>query len=46
MRILFLARHYGYLRNYESAILELARHGHEVHLAADREEMLGGREMV
>ncbi|MEW5984284.1 MAG: hypothetical protein AB1806_18180 [Acidobacteriota bacterium] len=46
MKILFLARHYGYLRNYEEAILELARRGHDVHLAADREETLGGREMV
>jgi hypothetical protein len=46
MRILFLARHYGYLRNYEAAILDLAARGHHVHLAADREEMLGGREMV
>ncbi len=46
MKILFLARHFGYLRNYESAILQLASDGHQVHLAADREEMLGGREMV
>jgi hypothetical protein len=46
MRILFLARHYGYLRNYEGAIHALAERGHHVHLAADREEMLGGREMV
>jgi hypothetical protein len=46
MRILFLARHFGYLRNYESAIRALADAGHDVHLAADREEMLGGREMV
>lgn len=46
MKLLFLARHFGYLRNYESAILELARRGHTVHLAADREEALGGRQMV
>jgi hypothetical protein len=46
MRVLFLARHFGYLRNYESVVLGLAAAGHQVHLAADREEMLGGREMV
>ena len=46
MKILFLTRHYGYLRNYESTILEFSARGHEVHIAADREEMLGGREMV
>jgi hypothetical protein len=46
MKILFLARHFGYLRNYESVVLQLAADGHQVHLAADREEMLGGREMV
>jgi hypothetical protein len=46
MRILFLARHFSYLRNFESAIRELAARGHSVHLAADREESLGGRAMV
>ena len=38
MRVLFFARHYAYLRLFESAIAELARRGHEVHLSADREE--------
>ncbi|MCX6551856.1 MAG: hypothetical protein NTY02_12815 [Acidobacteria bacterium] len=46
MKILFLVRHFGYLRNYESVIADLAGHGHQVHLAADREEALGGRDMV
>ena len=46
MKILFLARHYGYLRNYESVITHLIVRGHDVHVAADRDEMLGGREMV
>jgi hypothetical protein len=46
MRILFIARHFTYFRNYESVIAELARRGHQLHLAAEREEDLGGREMV
>ena len=46
MKILFLTRHYGYLRNYESTISRFVALGHTVHIAADREEMLGGREMV
>ena len=46
MKILFVARHFTYFRNYETAIAELARRGHQVHLAAEREEDLGGREMV
>lgn len=46
MKILFLARHFGYLRNYESTVRSLAAAGHEIHLAADREESLGAREMV
>jgi hypothetical protein len=46
MTILFLARHFSYLRNFDSAIRELARRGHTIHLSADREESLGGRAMV
>ena len=46
MRILFIARHFTYFRNYETAIADLTRRGHELHLAAEREEDLGGREMV
>jgi hypothetical protein len=46
MRILFIARHYSYLRLFESAVDALAARGHEVVLAADREETLGGRQMV
>ena len=43
MKILFLARHFSYLRLFESAIAELAERGHTLHLSADREESLGGR---
>jgi hypothetical protein len=46
VKILFIARHYSYLRLFESAIAELAARGHEIVLAADREEALGGRQMV
>jgi hypothetical protein len=46
VRVLFLARHFTYFRNYESVIAALAGRGHELHLAAEREEDLGGREMV
>ena len=46
MKILFLARHFSYLRNFESAIEELARRGHAVHLSADREESMGGAGLV
>ena len=46
MRVLFIARHFTYFRNFESVIAGLAERGHAVHLAADREEALGGRELV
>ncbi|MGH9254034.1 MAG: hypothetical protein ACRD3C_05640 [Vicinamibacterales bacterium] len=46
MKILFVARHFTYFRNYESAIAALAARGHQIHLAAERDEYLGGRAMV
>jgi hypothetical protein len=46
MKILFLVRHYTYLRNFDSAVLELARRGHDVHVSADRWELLGGEALV
>ena len=46
MKVLFIARHFTYFRNFESVIAALAERGHHVHLAADREETLGGRELV
>jgi hypothetical protein len=46
MKVLFIARHYSYLRLFESAVVELAARGHDLVLAADREEALGGRQMV
>ena len=46
MRVLFIARHFTYFRSFESVIEELARRGHSVHLAADREEAQGGQHLV
>jgi hypothetical protein len=46
MKILFLTRHFGYARPYESTVHDLVAHGHTVHIAADREEAHGAREMV
>ena len=46
MKVLFLARHFSYLRNFDSAIRELALRGHTIHLSADLEESMGGRAMV
>jgi hypothetical protein len=46
VKIVFIARHYSYLRLFESAIVGLAERGHDIVLAADREEAMGGRQMV
>lgn len=46
MKVLFIARHFTYFRNFDSVIAALAERGCTVHLAADREEALGGRELV
>ena len=46
MKLLFFTRHWSTLRNFESSIEELASRGHQVHLVADIEEALGGRQMI
>lgn len=46
MTYLFFARHFTYLRNFESVICALAERGHRVHIAAERDEAFGGREMI
>ena len=46
MKLLFFARHWSYLRNFESAVEELAARGHHVHMATDVEEALGGQQMM
>ena len=42
MKLLFVARHFTYFRNFESVIRELAAHGHSLHLAAERDDAIGG----
>ena len=46
MKLVFIARHFSYFRLFESAIAGLAERGHDILLAADREEALGGRQLV
>jgi hypothetical protein len=46
MRILFLARHYTYFRNFEGVLRQLAERGHVVHLAVERGDTMGGVAMV
>jgi len=46
MKILFLARHFTYFRNFESVLRELASRGHQLHLAVEQDETLGGTKMV
>ena len=46
MKILFLAAHFAYYRNFESVIGALAARGHLIHLAADERESLGGQALV
>ena len=46
MKYLFFARHFTYLRNFESVLRDLAERGHRVHIAAERDEEFGGRGMI
>jgi len=47
LKILFAALHYGYFRNLESVVEELARRGHDIHLTAERQDSaLVGRSIV
>ena len=46
MKILFAALHLAHFRNFESAIVELAGRGHQVHLTGDEPEALGGQELA
>lgn len=46
MKVLFSAVHFGYYRNFESVVAALAERGHQVHLAADEPESVGGRSLV
>jgi len=46
MKILFLARHFTYFRNFESVLRELASRGHQLHLVVEQDEALGGTKLV
>jgi hypothetical protein len=46
MKLLFVARHPTYFRNYDSVLRELARRGHRIHLAVEKEDKFGGRRAV
>lgn len=46
MTYLFFARHFTYLRNFESVLCALAERGHRIHVAVERQEVFGGREMI
>ncbi|MGE0391965.1 MAG: hypothetical protein AB7I25_01715 [Vicinamibacterales bacterium] len=46
MKILFFARHYTYLRNFESVLAGLARNGHQIHVAAEQEDTFGGSQII
>ena len=41
MRLLFVARHFTYFRNFESVLRLLASRGHTIHLAVERDDTLG-----
>jgi hypothetical protein len=41
VRILFIGRRFLYFRNYESVIRALAKRGHEIHLAVERDDTEG-----
>ena len=42
MKILLSVSHLGFLRNIEAGLRELAGRGHQIHIAADRRDSLGG----
>jgi hypothetical protein len=46
MKVLFITWHFGCLRNYERAIVQLAGRGHRVHLVALSPDALGGEALV
>jgi hypothetical protein len=46
VKILFFARHYTYLRNFESVLTGLLENGHHIHVAVDIAESFGGTSIV
>jgi hypothetical protein len=46
VRIVFVARHLTYFRNFESVLRLLASRGHAIHLAVERDDTLGASALV
>ena len=46
MKILFIARHCAYLRNFDGPLRELARRGHDIRLAVERDDTIGSQRLV
>jgi hypothetical protein len=46
MKLLFVARHFTYFRNFDSVIRLLASRGHTIHLAVERDDTLGATALV
>jgi hypothetical protein len=46
LKIFFASLHLAQYRNFDSVVRELARRGHQVHLAGEEPETLGGQELV
>jgi hypothetical protein len=46
VRILFSVNNFGFLRNFEPALRELAARGHDVHLLAERRDAVGGTRTI
>jgi hypothetical protein len=46
MKVLFAALHFAQFRNFDSVVRELAARGHQVHMAAEEPESLGGEQLV
>ena len=46
MKVLFATLHYAHFRNFDSVVRGLADRGHQVHLADEEPETLGGQALV
>jgi hypothetical protein len=46
MRILFSVNNFGFLRNFEPALRDLAARGHDIHLLAERKDSVGGTRTI
>src|SRR4026208_1603844 len=46
MRLLFSVNNFGFLRNFEPALRELAARGHDIHLLAERKDSVGGTRTI